>query len=75
MTRSFKVLGEAQAAIQKLGPDQTGCLVGYEDGDAVIVLSIAAAGRDQGKHLIILNKLAKPALGYILTIQAYKHYP
>jgi hypothetical protein len=48
MTRSFKVLGEAQAAIQKLAPEQTGSLIGYEDGNDVIVLSIAASGRDQG---------------------------
>jgi len=48
MTRSFKVLDEAQIAIQKLGPNQCGSLIGYDDGNDVIVLSVAASGRDQG---------------------------
>ena len=41
MTRSFKIVGEAQEAIQKLGPDQSGSLIGYEDGNDVVVLSVA----------------------------------
>jgi hypothetical protein len=52
MTRSFKVFSEAQDAIQKLGTDQSGFLIGYEDGNDVVVLSIAVSGRDQGEFLI-----------------------
>ncbi len=48
MTRSFKVLNEAQDAIRKLGADLLGSLIGYEDGNDVIVLSAAPSGRDQG---------------------------
>jgi hypothetical protein len=58
MTRSFKVLSEAHAAIQKLGPDRSGSLIGYEDGDDVIVLSVAPSGCDQGKLFYDLNTLA-----------------
>lgn len=58
MTRSFKVLSEAQAAIQKRGPDQSGSLLGYEDGNTVIVLSITAAGGDQGKNIFTVFKHA-----------------
>jgi hypothetical protein len=48
MTRSFKVFYEAEEAIRKLSPDQTASLIGYEDGNDVVVLSVAASGRDQG---------------------------
>lgn len=51
MTRSYEILNEAQASLEKFSAGTNGFLIGYEDGSKVVVLNAISSAQDQCEML------------------------